>query len=225
MTAYVLAHNNQVINGPRAWNYRSFESTLEEDLEIAFKLPMSKTDEDVIVIDENTKIYAAELVYQSYNSKIEYLHGPFWDFTSGKAIGTFQIVANEIEAIKNTLKDRVTANRWRKEVAGTTATIQSTVVTVDTARGNRDIFVQKYLLMGENDTVQWKFPEGWLTLSKSELGTAVSAGAIHVQSQFEWEAAKLSEIDACTTAQALNVIELGDISTVIPNIANFNQNI
>ena len=56
MTTYVLVNNNQVINGPRAWNYRSFESTLEEDLEIIIKLPMSKTDEEIIVIDENTKI-------------------------------------------------------------------------------------------------------------------------------------------------------------------------
>ena len=38
MTAYVLENNNQVLNGPRVWNYRSFESTLEEDLEILGKL-------------------------------------------------------------------------------------------------------------------------------------------------------------------------------------------
>ena len=210
MTTYVLVNNNQVINGPRAWNYRSFESTLEEDLEIIIKLPMSKTDEEIIVIDENTKIYASELVYQNFNNKIEHLHGPFWDFTSGKAIGTFQIVENSIVSIKNTLKALVAENRWRKEIAGTTATIQNMEVIVNTTRDGRDIFFQKYMLMGENDTVQWKFSKSWLTLTKLDIGIAVTAGATYIQSQFEWETTKISEIDACVTAQELDLIDLGD---------------
>ena len=171
---------------------------------------MSKTDEEIIVIDENTKIYASELVYQNFNNKIEHLHGPFWDFTSGKAIGTFQIVENSIVSIKNTLKALVAENRWRKEIAGTTATIQNMEVIVNTTRDGRDIFFQKYMLMGENDTVQWKFSKSWLTLTKLDIGIAVTAGATYIQSQFEWETTKISEIDACVTAQELDLIDLGD---------------
>jgi hypothetical protein len=208
MTAYVLVHNGFVINGPRAWNYRSFESSLEEECEISYKLPMSKSDEEIITIDENTKIYAAELVYPNYNPKIEYPHGPFWDFSSGKAIGTFQVLETPIDSIKNTLKAQVADIRWRKETSGKKITIQGTEVFISTSRDQRINYSQKYLLMAESDTVQWKFNEGWLTLSKTELGQIVSAIDSHVESAFTWEGNKNTQIDACTTAAELDALNL-----------------
>jgi hypothetical protein len=60
--------------------------------------------------------------------------------------------------------------------------------------------------MGENDTVNWKFPEGWLTLTKADLGAAVTAGVAHIQSSFDWEKAKVEEIEAATDAATLDVI-------------------
>lgn len=210
MTAYVLENNQIVLNGPRAWNYRSFESTLEEDLEIIYKLPLSKTDEEIIAIDENTHIYPARYEYPSYNQKIEYLHGPFWDFSTGIAIGTFEVLPIQIEFIKQNLKQKVAENRYNKENAGTKITIQDTEVTVDTSRDNRNIFVQKYLLMSDTDTVQWKFPERWLTLTKEELGLVVSVGATYIQEQFDWEVLKGVEIDSKQTAEELDLVDVGD---------------
>lgn len=205
---YVLINNNQVINGPRAWNYRSFESTLEDDLEITTKLPLQKTDNDPIIIDEDTKILPANLIYQDYNPKIEYLDGPYWNFDNDIATGTFVIKPNNIDAVKNDLIAKVTANRYDKEISGVKVTIQNTEVTIDTARGNRDIFVQKYLLMSDTDTVQWKFPECWLTLTKADLGLVVSTGATFVQEQFNWEEGKVVEINACTTLEELDAVIL-----------------
>lgn len=205
---YVLINNNQVINGPRAWNYRSFESTLEDDLEITTKLPIQKTDSDPIIIDENTKILPANLIYQNYNPKIQYLNGPFWEFSDTLATGTFVVESNNIDAVKNDLIAKVAANRYAKEISGVKVTIQNTEVTIDTARGNRDIFVQKYLLMSDTDTVQWKFPECWLTLTKADLGLVVSTGATFVQEQFNWEEGKVVEINACTTLEELDAVIL-----------------
>jgi hypothetical protein len=207
--SYVLVDNGTVINGPRVWNWRSFEGTLQEDLGITFKLPLTKTDQLPIEIAPGVRILWAEYVYPQHNSKIEYLNGPFWNFDNDIATGTFEVLPIELDFIKATLKQKVAENRWRKEVAGTTATIQNTVVTVDTNRGSRDIFVQKYLLMGENDIVGWKFPEGWMTLTKTDLGIAVATGAAHVEGQFQWEAAKAAEIDACQTAAELDAVDLG----------------
>lgn len=202
--------NGFVINGPRDWNWRSFENTLRDDLEIEYKLPLSKNDKAPIQINESVSIHWCELEYPEHNSKIEYLHGPFWTVVDGIAMGTYQVIARDLGLVKADLKEKVAANRWRKEVAGTTATIQNIVVTVDTNRGDRDIFVQKYLLMSENETVEWKFPEGWLTLTKADLGIAVQAGATHVQAQFVWEAGKVQEIDLCTTAVELDAVDVGD---------------
>ena len=207
MTLYVLVNNGEVLNGPRGWNYRSFESTLEDDLEIELKLPMKKEDDEIFIVDDNTKIYPAEMQYQDYNARIEHLHGPFWDFSTGKAIGTFEKRFNDIDAIKNDLKAKVAETRWTKEVAGVKTTVQGQEVSLDTSRDGRNIFVQKLLLMTDDETVKWKFPEGWFVLIKQELAEVVAAGAAHIQMQFEWEAVKIQEIDACANHDELSAFE------------------
>lgn len=216
---YILVHNNQVLNGPRAWNYRSFESTISEDLEMEFKLPMGYTSTDPIIIDGNTRIVSCTMEYAAHNPTIEYLHGPFWNFDNDVAVGTFQVMETPIENVKQYLKQCVTANRWTKEVAGVTVDIQGTTVFVDTSRDGRNIFVQKYILMGDNEVVEWKFPECWLILTKSDLGAVVSAGANHIQTQFTWESTTFTAIDACTTTAELLLIDLGDPPRpTIPNL-------
>lgn len=207
---YVLINDNFVINGPRNWNARSFESTLEDDLELEFKLPLQKTDEEPIVIDENTKILPARLEYPGYNPKIEYIHGPFWDFSNDFAVGTFQVLPQNIEFVKHDLCQKTAGVRYNKEISGTKITIQDTEVTIDTARGVREIFVQKFLLMSDTDTVQWKFPEGWLTITKAELGSIVDAGVKHVQDMFDWEVTKCAEINSCATLEELDAVIIED---------------
>ena len=56
----------------------------------------------------------------------------------------------------------------------------------------------------------FKFPEGWLTLSKEELGLVVSTGATYIQSQFDWEVEKGIEINAKETAKELDLVDVGD---------------
>lgn len=214
---YVLVNNNSVLNGPRNWNFRSFESTLNEELEIEFKLPMIYDSEDIIVIDENTKIYSVRFEPPGYNSITHFLHGPFWDFTSGIAIATYEIHEIPLDQIKNSFKEKVANNRWIKESEGVKVTIQTIEVTVDTSRDNRDIFFQKYLLMGENDVSGWKFPEGWLEITKQELGLIVATGAGWIQTAFDWEKNKAIEIDNCTTVEELLLVDLGDpVLPVLP---------
>jgi hypothetical protein len=216
MKQYVLAHNGTVINGPRVWNGRSFETTLEEDLEITFKLPIRKEDEEIIEIDENTKIYSAELVYQDYNSLSHYLHGPFWDYSTGKAIGTFQPVENSIELIKGTLKANVASNRWTKEVVGFKKTIQDIEVTIDTSREKRNQFSSKYTIMADDEVVNWKFSDQWIQLSKDNVLEIAKEIDQHIQQQFNWETEKIAEINQCETVDQLLLVDVGNPRLDIP---------
>ena len=101
--------------------------------------------------------------------------------------------------------------RWVKEGKGVTLTIQNTEVWCDTSRGNRDIFLQKYTIMPDNTTINWKFPNDiWLELTKSELGYIVSEGSTYIQSCFDWEASKAAIIDACTTLAELDALVFED---------------
>lgn len=216
---YVLINDGYVLNGPREWNYRSFESTLSDDLDIPVNLPMQKNDSDPIVINATTRIIASTMVYPDYNPKIEYLDGPYWTFEEDMsfATGNFQVKDQPIEYVKQTLIGRVAANRYVKESAGTTTVIQDKTVSIDTSREGRAIFVQAYTLMAEDSTLNWKFPEGWFVLSKPELGQVVGAGATYVQTCFNWEESKTVEINNCTTLEELNNIDVGDPTPPTPS--------
>lgn len=213
---YVLVNNGYVINGPREWNYRSFESSLSDDLDIQVSLPYQKNDYEPIKINDETEILAATITSPNYNPKIEYLNGPFWTFENNQATGTYVVEDQPIEYVKNTLIGRVATNRYNKESAGCNTEIQGVSVTVDTSREGRAIFVQAYTLMADDGTLNWKFPEGWFVLSKPELGQVVGAGATYVQSCFNWEESKTVEINNCTTLEELNNIDVGDPSPTPP---------
>lgn len=203
---YVLVHKERVLVGPRDWNRPMFEGALER-LKLTTMLPRRDPQELPIVIDEDTYITNAVIVIPSHNEKIETYHGPYWNFENKSlAVGTYEIKEKQLGSIRELLINQTAAERYRREVAGTTAVIQDTTVTLDTSRDGRNVFIQKYTLMGDSDTVNWKFPEGWLTLTKSDLGIAVAAGVSHIQGSFDWEKAKVEEIEAADTATALDAI-------------------
>lgn len=203
---FVIVYNNLVILGPMRWNRKRFENEIQEECEVTTTLP-DKNENNPIIVSDNVKILPVQPTENPpYNPRIENLHGPFWEFTDTVAISSYIAQPLPIDAVKSQLKKDCATERYKREIAGTKVTIQNTEVTIDTNRGSRDIFVQKYLLMGDTDIVQWKFPEGWLELTKSELGLIVSAGAAHVQDQFNWESTKIVEIDSCETLEQLAVV-------------------
>lgn len=204
---FVLVHKQRVTVGPMAWNRGMFDLGLKR---LGLSATLTKQEpKETMVIDADTKICRARLDYPTFNKKIEYIHGPFWNYDDPDlAVGTFQVMETSPVLIKNTLKQQIAEYRWKKEVAGTKTTVQSTEVTIDTSRENRDIFFQQFQMMGESETVDWKFPEGWLTLTKAELGQVIQAGAEYVRSCFAWEKTKSAEIDACATGDELDAVVL-----------------
>lgn len=206
---FVLVHRDRVLVGPMGWNRAMFDGNLEK-LKIDFLLPRAEPETLPLVIDENTVIKRVSFNYPEYNQKTHYLEGPYWDHTGDVSVAFYHVKPQDLDAVKANLKEILAENRWKKEVAGTKITVQGLEVTIDTARGSRDVFVQKYLLMQEGSTVGWKFPEGWLTLTKSELGQIVAAGAAHVEGAFAWEAEKANLINFCNTLEELDAVQLDD---------------
>lgn len=208
---FALVHKNRVLVGPMDWNRALFDGAINR-LGIIKTLPRVAPESNELpwVIDENTTIYSVEFNYPEYNQKIHYLEGPYWTYENGKAMAEYLVKDQPVESVQHNLQQLAADHRWRMEVSGTTVTIQNVTVTVDTNRNSRDIFVQQYLLMSDADVVRWKFPETWLTLTKAELGQAVSASAAHVQNSFLWESSKVEEIKAATTLDQLDAIVIGE---------------
>lgn len=213
MTQYLLVENRTtVLLGPMdSWKPRFIQAELDE-LEIDFKVsPAEPVGGYLQIPDTNLEIMTliqldfppCDFLYQQYA-------GPFYTYNEDNTVsGTHTVVDIEhVDQIKPKLKDIVAATRYTAEVGGTKATVQGQVVTLDTSRDGRNVFIQKFLLMKAGETVEWKFPEGWLTLTYEELGLIVQTGANHIQGQFAWEATTVAQIDAATTVEELKSVTL-----------------
>lgn len=206
---YVLIHKDRVLVGPRDWNRPMFTTTLDK-LNVQYGLLSRKPPTELpIRFDADTYITRARVEIPEHNAKTETYYGPFWDLSDENvALGTYRVKERPLDSIREILIKEAAEVRYEKEVSGTKAIIQDTEVTLDTSREGRNIFLQKYSLMGDSDTVNWKFPEGWLTLTKDDLGFVVLEGAAHIQDAFDWEKSIVDQIEAATTATELDAIEI-----------------
>lgn len=203
---FVIAHNESVILGPMRWNKYRFENEIQEECEVTTSLPQSN-ESDVINVSEDVKIYPViQVINEECKPRVQFLNGPYWKFTETGAIAKYVAEDMAIDAVKNMMKAECATERWRKENAGTKMTIQDTEVSIDTSRESRNVFAQKYIAMNDTDTVQWKFPEAWLTLSKVELQQVIQSASVYVQEQFDWESSLVAEIDSSETLEQLEVI-------------------
>jgi len=204
---YALIHKERVLVGPMKWNRGLLDAALQKT-DVSGHVPrIAPSPENLpLVFDEETKIMPAKYETPPMNEKIERTYGPFWTFDNDVAVGTYKIKDKEIDTVRSELKNVAASERYTKEIAGTTTTIQETEISLDTSREGRNVFVQKYMMMGDDETVNWKFPEGWLTINKVELGQIVQAGAAHIQAQFDWEVGINTQIDEATTLEELDAI-------------------
>lgn len=209
MTLYAIAHGTSVIHGPKPWNKRSFESVLRDDLDIQDAVLDVAEPNDVVTVFVDIKIWPVEILPRpNFNSKTQHLQGPYWTFKTDKVEMSYVAEDLPIDFVKDTLKAAITSNRYDKEIAGFTATVQGYSVTCDTSREGRKIFSDTYIIMSDGDVINWKFPERWIAISRSDLGAIVLAGKQHIQSCFDWEKTKHDEIDSKTTLAELDSVEL-----------------
>lgn len=198
---FILTENRQIVHLYTPWKQRMIQSELN-DLEVDFKVP--PVEQGYIKLNDNFEIIpvVSEIKPQIDLDFQEYA-GPFFTYNETTVDVVYTVQDRSIDGIKQTLKDKLAVIRYTKEIAGTKATVQNNTVTIDTSRDGRNIFVQKYALMGANDTVMWKFPETWLNLTKNDLGQIVTQGAEHIQSQFNWEQSFVAQIDAAQEVATL----------------------
>jgi hypothetical protein len=204
---YAVIYDNKVVVGPINWNRGMFQGALERK---GIQYPLSRTAPNnlPLTIDEHAKIMRVEEIRPQMNPLVEFYYGPLWDITEEAAIANYEVHDSPIESMRYNLKQLAAQARYSKEVLGTTVTIQDKTVTIDTNRGARDIFVQKYLLMTESVTVNWKFPETWLTLTKSDLGLCVTAANQYIQQCFDWELNISEQIDQAQNKQELLAVTI-----------------
>lgn len=126
------------------------------------------------------------------------------------AIFNYPIHERTLEDIKYQYKLNVKPERKNKENQIITITVNNTEVQVSTSREERDQFVTKLISCSniENASHNYKFRgDVWVSIGCTEIQYILEQIDHVVQEAFDWELAKIEEIDACLTAEEVyNVV-------------------
>ena len=154
---------------------------------------------------KQAKILPCREIYPSYNLKIEWLSGPIFQIDENLVIATYEAKPLDLDIAKGNLIDKLPSARYAKEVQSINIELNDLVLTISTDRETRAVYANKLIGMGEN-TINWKFPEGWLTLNKADLEYIIQQIDLAVQEAFDWELSKLNEIKVCKTLEEIDKI-------------------
>ena len=195
-----LIHNNSLILGPMGFNVRMINSELE-DLEVEeIVTSQSHTNLPIHFSDNLTHLLSLEKDIPSHDPKYHNVGNFDWEIIKEndipvKVVLTYPIADKTLEEVKNIRKQEVSPYRREKENTIITLTINGTVVEVSTSRDERLLLASK--LAASPGPHNFKFKNTWLEVTTEQLQTILSEIDTVVQAAFDWEFAKLQEIDAC----------------------------
>lgn len=197
-----LIHNNSLELGPIGFNVKYINADLE-DLEVEERIsPQSYTDLPIHFSDGLTHLLPIEKVVPENDPKYHNVGNFTWeiieeDGTPVKVRFTYPIVDKTLEEVKALRKQEVSPYRKEKENTIITLDVNGNSVQVSTSREERVLLASK--LSAAPASCNYKFLSGWLEVSTENLQYIVSEIDKVVQAAFDWELAKLQEIDACET--------------------------
>lgn len=213
-----LINKDSLILGPMGFNVRMINFDLE-DLEIEDRItPQSYTDLPIHFSDNETHLVLIEKIIPEHDPKYHNVGNFTWEIikennTPTKVVLTYPIINKTLEEVKNIRKLEIAPCRREKENTTITVNLNGTQVEVSTSREERLLLASK--LAASPGPHNYKFINTWLEVTTEQLQTIVSEIDVKVQEAFDWELAKLQEIDACTTIdEVYDVIvrELPEIS-------------
>ena len=214
---FVIVYNNSVILGPMRWNRYRFENEIKEECEVTASLPDRNDNFDAIVVSEEVKILPVQgTAVQGtqdpvFNPRIEYLHGPFWEFTDTAAIQSFTVEKYNIDAVKNFLKAETANERWIKQNKSVSVTVDGVSYDFPTDENTR-LVLQQALTSGL-ESFNWKLnTDTWVILTSTNVQNILTQIITHIQTCFDWEMDKIAEIDACVAHLELDALEIKEPS-------------
>ena len=216
-----LIHNNSLILGPMGYNVRMINSELE-DLELDDRISsQSYTNIPIHFSDGLTHLLTLEGVIPENNPKYHTLGNFEWEIIEENNVPikvrlTYPIVNRTLEEVKFARKQEIAPCRREKENTVITLTINETEIEVSTSRDERLLLASK--LAATPGPHNYKFQNTWLEITTEQLQYIISEIDTVVQSSFDWEFAKLQEIDACTTIDEVYDVVIRE--QVTPNPLN-----
>jgi hypothetical protein len=204
---YALVNGQELLLGPIAFNYRMINSVLEEELEVEYRVTSQDYQNVPIHFTEDIKILPARNEIPEYDPRFQTVSQTIHTITDTEVVFVYTVSDKPLEQIKGEYKVGVKPERQRRENTSIEVTINNSTITVSTDRENRLALTSKYIAgPGPHN---FKFDNGtWLEITTEDLQTIISAIDSKVQEAFDWELAKLQEIDACETKEAVYEVEI-----------------
>jgi hypothetical protein len=197
-----LINNNSLILGPMGFNVRMINSELE-DLEIEERIsPQSYSDLPIHFSDDQTHLIPIEKVIPNHDPRYHNVGNFTWSIIEEnnipiKVLFTYPISDKTLEEVKELRKQEVSPLRREKENTKISINLNGNAVKISTSREERILLSAK--LSASPGPHNFKFDNTWLQITSEELQYVLTQIDIKVQEAFDWELAKLQEIDACTT--------------------------
>lgn len=215
---FALVNGQELLLGPIAFNYRLINSSLEEDLELDYRVKSSDYSQVPIQITEEVKILSTKDEIPDFDEKFEIVRLSHHEITDNEVIFYYTKIEKTIEEIKEERKKEVSPKRWNRENTTISVIINGTEIKASTSRENRLGLVTK-LLSGDGP-YNFKFDNNiWLEITKEDLQNLITQIDLKVQEAFDWELAKLTEIDACETKEAVYEVDISDPVSLNPTNA------
>ena len=204
---YALVNGQELLLGPIAFNYRMINSALEEELEVDYRVTSQDYQNVPIVITEDIKILPARNEIPEFDPRFQTASQTSHTITDTEVVFVYTVSDKPLEQIKDEYKAGVKPERQRRENTIVEVTINNSTITVSTDRENRLALIAKYVAgPGPHN---FKFDNGvWLEITTEDLQTIIQAVDVKVQEAYDWELAKIAEIDACETKEAVYEVEI-----------------
>lgn len=197
-----LINNNSLILGPMGFNVRYINSELE-DLEVEERItPQSYTELPIHFSDGDTHLVLIEKNIPQHDPRYHNVGDFTWEIIKKndiptKVVLTYPIADKTLDEVKEIRKQEIAPVRREKENTVITVNLNGTSVEVSTSREERLLLASK--ITAAPGPHNFKFRNTWLEVTTEQLQTIVSEIDAKVQEAFDWEFAKLQEIDACET--------------------------
>jgi hypothetical protein len=206
---YVVKYKDRIVLGIIPWNNQYIMDVMRNRYRETIEIPSIEPEESEfpLIVNSDITIYPAEEDRPgSINPMIEFYQGPTWEFVDNKVIAHYVVLPLDLNSVKQNYKAKAAFLRYPKEVKGTKITLNGVEYKLETDRNSRVKYIERLASMSDTGTINYKFNEGWVSLTKANVQSIVNAIDAHVQTAFDEEYALSLQIDAAQTVEELLAI-------------------
>lgn len=185
---YALIHNSQLLWGPIQWNYKMFNSELEEELELDYRVGPDDWATVPININEETHILPAKQIIPDHDPRFERVGSFTWtkeytDLTKATAedpesfpdeIAIIEIVCNDFGQLLATIPNLKASPGFKLDLRNLSFDTPSGTVTIDDGEYLiSNVEDEVYTFEGFDVTHEFTYSGGAYVVNKCHLSAAV----------------------------------------------------